>query len=124
MDMNMPIAPTPCGLRQATRWRSARATELTGASKVSRLPDPILTLSNCATKTTRMNSKRLQEALKIAFALPILQITHLLAYANTREGWPAKVATAVVLLPIFVLTATCWAAIWLALLWLAYQLVK
>jgi hypothetical protein len=61
-------------------------------------------------------SKRIFEGLKIALALPLYQIANLLAYANTRPGWCAKVATFAVFLPILVLTTTVWVAAWTVVL--------
>ena len=52
-----------------------------------------------------MKSKRFSDALKIALALPVYQIANLVAYANTREGWAAKIGTAVAFLPIILSTA-------------------
>jgi hypothetical protein len=68
--------------------------------------------------------KRFGEAIRIAIGLPIYQIVNLVAYANTRKGWPAKVATVVVFLPIVALTTMCWAAAWTIVFWLTYQLMK
>jgi hypothetical protein len=67
---------------------------------------------------------RVAEAIKIALALPAYQIANLAAYANTRKGWSAKIATFVVFLPVFVLTTTCWAAVWVIAVWLALRLVN
>jgi hypothetical protein len=66
---------------------------------------------------------RVKDALKMALALPIYQIANLVAYANTRQGWPAKVATVIVFLPIIAITITCWAAAWGAGVWLLLRLV-
>ena len=71
-----------------------------------------------------MPSKRFKDTIKIALALPALQIANLAAYANTRQSLPAKIATVLVFLPIFALTTACWAAGWAVAVWLAVRLVK
>jgi len=57
-------------------------------------------------------------------ALPARQIANLAAYANTREGLSAKVATFVDFLPVIALTTACWAAGWVIVVWLALRLVN
>jgi hypothetical protein len=67
---------------------------------------------------------RIAQGLKIALALPMYQIVNLVTYANTRQGWPAKLATIAAFLPIFALTTVCWAAGWTVALWLALRLMN
>jgi hypothetical protein len=67
---------------------------------------------------------RIAQGLKIALALPAYQIVNLVTYANTRQGWPAKLATIAAFLPIFALTTVCWAAGWTLALWLALRLMN
>jgi hypothetical protein len=69
-------------------------------------------------------SFRVKEGLKIAVALPIYQIANLVVYANTRKGWPAKVATIAFFLPIIAITITCWAAAWAVGVWLLLRLTQ
>jgi hypothetical protein len=59
-----------------------------------------------------MPFKRFGDAVRIAIALPIYQIMNLAAYAKTREGWSAKIATVVLFLPIIAFTTTRWVAAW------------
>jgi hypothetical protein len=67
---------------------------------------------------------RVKDALKMALALPIYQIANLFAYANTRKGWPAKIATITAFLPIIAITTTCWAAAWVVGVWLLLRLAQ
>jgi hypothetical protein len=69
-------------------------------------------------------SSRVRDGLKIALALPIYQIANLVAYANTRKGWPAKIATVTAFLPIIAITTTCWAAAWVVGVWLFLRLTQ
>ena len=71
-----------------------------------------------------MMSSRVKEGLKIALALPIYQIANLVAYANTRRSWPAKIATIALFLPIIAITITCWAAAWAVGVWLLLRLTQ
>jgi hypothetical protein len=68
-------------------------------------------------------AKRITEGLKIALALPVYQIANLVAYANTHQGWFAKVATIVVFLPIIALTTAVWAMAWTFVLSAGYMLL-
>jgi hypothetical protein len=63
-------------------------------------------------------------AIKIALALPIYQTANLTAYAKTREGWPARIATFVVFLPIIAVTTACWGAVWIVGGWLVFRLIN
>ena len=71
-----------------------------------------------------MPSKRIMDAIKLALALPVCQALNLAAYANTRQGRSAKIATVVVFLPIIALTTACWAAAWAIGVWLVLRLVN
>ena len=68
--------------------------------------------------------RSVREAAKIAVALPVYQILNLVAYANTRQGRAAKIATFVTFLPIIAFTTVCWAAAWAVGVWLALRLVN
>jgi hypothetical protein len=63
-------------------------------------------------------------AAKFALALPLYQIANLVAYANTRQGWPAKIATVAAFLPILAMTTAFWAAGWTIAIWAAWRLVR
>ena len=52
--------------------------------------------------------------LMLAFALPIVQIVNLAAYARTQEGWVARTAVIVSFIPIMVFTTLIWLAAWIA----------
>jgi hypothetical protein len=71
-----------------------------------------------------MLSKRISGGIKMALALPLYQMWNLVAYAGTREGWPAKLATVSIFLPILALTTVCWAMLWAIVLWSAWHLVS
>jgi hypothetical protein len=66
---------------------------------------------------------KLFHACKIAVALPIYQIANLVAYANTRQSWSAKIATVTAFLPIIAITTICWGAAWTAAVWLLLRLM-
>jgi hypothetical protein len=56
--------------------------------------------------------------------LPIYQIANLVAYAKTRDGWVARVATVVAFLPIMAVTTTLWAMSRALAIWLAWRLIN
>ena len=55
---------------------------------------------------------RVLEGAKVALFFPFVQIYNLSLYANTRDGWVAKIATFVTFIPIMVVTTTVWAGAW------------
>jgi hypothetical protein len=71
-----------------------------------------------------MATKRVPDGFLIALALPVYQIWHIGKYANTHRGWPAKVATFVVFLPVIAFCTTIWVAFWALAVWLAMRLVN
>jgi hypothetical protein len=69
-----------------------------------------------------MSAKRIPDGLLIALALPAYEIWHVAKYANTREGWAAKVGMFITFLPVIVISSVIWGALWamtLRLLWRA-----
>jgi hypothetical protein len=69
-------------------------------------------------------TKRIIASVMIALALPAYQAANLIAYANTRAGRLAKVATFVAFLPIIALTTACWIGLWAGTVWLLLRAVQ
>jgi hypothetical protein len=67
---------------------------------------------------------RIMTAAKMALAFPLYQIRNLVAYAGTRQGWPAKIGALVAFLPIIAFTTAIWAAGWTVAMWAVWRLVK
>jgi hypothetical protein len=66
---------------------------------------------------------RLSTALKFCLALPVYQAINLTTYANAQQGWVAKIGMGAVMLPIFVISTTCWLMVWAMVVWLVFHLV-
>jgi hypothetical protein len=70
-----------------------------------------------------MSVKRVSDGLLIALALPAYQIWYVAKYANTREGWAAKIGMFITFLPVIVICNVIWGFLWamaLHLLWRAF----
>lgn len=55
-------------------------------------------------------------------ALPVYQIWYIAKYANTCEGWVAKIGLFITFVPVIVFCAVIWGMLWavtLRLLWTA-----
>lgn len=59
--------------------------------------------------------------LLLALALPIYQLWHVVKYANTREGWPAKIGMFVTFVPATVLCGAIWGTPWMLILHAIWQ---
>jgi hypothetical protein len=66
---------------------------------------------------------RITEALKIGFALPVYQISNIVASTRGEGGWHVRIAIVLAFLPILVTTTVCWLAAWVTVLWLLSQLI-
>jgi hypothetical protein len=66
---------------------------------------------------------RFLEGAKVALFFPFIQIYNLCLYANTRDGWVAKIATFIIFIPIMVITTTVWAGAWALLLSLCRYII-
>jgi hypothetical protein len=71
-----------------------------------------------------MRIRHIRDGLLIALALPAYQIWNIGKYANTRQGWFAKVATFVCFLPIIALCTMIWGFVWAMALSPVLRLVK
>ena len=59
-----------------------------------------------------MSANRTRDGLLIIFALPLYQICQIARYANTREGWPAKIGMFIVFMPLIIFCSAAWWIVW------------
>lgn len=71
-----------------------------------------------------MAARRIPEGLLILVALPVYQIWQIAKYANTREGWVAKIGLFLTFLPVIVFCNVIWGFLWAVFLWLLWRSIN
>jgi hypothetical protein len=68
-------------------------------------------------------ARRVPGWLLVVLALPVYQLWHVAKHANTRQGWPAKIATFILFMPLIVICNVIWGFLWALALHLLRQAV-
>ena len=71
-----------------------------------------------------MSTRRISDGLLIALALPVYQTWHIAKYANTREGWAAKIGMFITFLPVIAVCSLIWGVLWATIVWLLWRTVN
>ena len=71
-----------------------------------------------------MSARRIPDWLLVALALPAYQTWHVAKYANTCEGWAAKIGMFITFVPVIIICSVIWGFVWAMALHLLWQAAK